>query len=195
VAPLLTLITYLVAAALAIGYVCETGLPSWRRATACVLSMVLAAGAGQLLTSANPVIAYAAGIPSLLALGAIMIAPERKPRPPASPNRRASDRARPATAATPWRFDRRAPRRRPSMPVRTDPRGARYTGSVAEITAEITYVARAAQIMRAPAVTRVPGGSAAGVQRAADSDLAARRQHGRRGAPRSLNRMSRCRYR
>jgi hypothetical protein len=195
VAPLLTLITYLVAAALAIGYVCETGLPSWRRAAACLLGMILAVGAGQLLTSSNPVVAYATGIPSLLVLGAIMIAPERTAGPPATPGRRVSDRARTEATAAQWQFDRRSSRRRASRPILTDSRGAHHTGSVAEITAEITYGVRAAQITRAPAVTRIPGGAGVGPHGAADGDLAPRRHHSRRGAPRSLSRISRCRYR
>jgi hypothetical protein len=190
VAPLLTLITYLVAAALAIGYVCETGLPSWRRATACVLGMTVAAAAGQLLTSPQPVIAYAAGIPSLLALGAIMIAPERRVTPHTSPNRRASDRARPAATLGSGQFDRRASRRRAPMPVLTDSRGAHHTGSAGEIT----YVAQTTQITRAPAATRISGSAAVSPRRSTDRDLAGRRRHSR-GEPRSLSQMSRCRYR
>jgi hypothetical protein len=190
VTSLLTLIAYLVAAGLAIGYVCETGLPSWRRATACVLSMIVVVAAGHLLTSSHPVLAYAAGIPSLLALGAIMMAPERKAKPRTSPNRRASDRAQPATTVVSWQFDRRAPRRRAPRPILTDRRGAHHN----EFAAEISNLAQAIQITRAPAATRIPGGAAGSPQWSTDGHLAARRRHGR-GHPRSLSRMSRCRYR
>jgi hypothetical protein len=187
------LITYLVAAALAIGYVCETGLPSWRRVTACGLCMVLAVGSGHLLTSANPVAAYIAGIPALLALGAVMIAPERTAGSPDTPRRRACDQTGPPTTTGRWQFDRRAAHRRTPTPILTDSRGTHYPGSVTEITAEIAYGAQAVQITRAPAVTRIPGSALANPHRAAEGDLAARRHQRRHGAPRSLSRISRCR--
>jgi hypothetical protein len=190
VAPLLTLITYLVAAALAVGYACETGLPSWRRAAACVLGLILTFGGGQLLTSDQPLVAYAVGMPSLLALGVLMMAPERKPAPPATPQRRASDRTRPTGPARPavwWQFDRRAPHRS-FLPGAAERGGAPYTRA-----AEITSVGRAAQITRAAAVAGGPGAPGVTPLRAAGSHLAARR-HSRRSAPRSLNRMLRCRH-
>jgi hypothetical protein len=190
VAPLLTLITYLVAAALAIGYVCETGLPFWRRAAACVLGLVLAVGAGQLLTSSDPVVGYAMGISALLILGVIMIAPERKGRPAAPPGRRVSDRPRSATTTVPWQFDRRAPRRRGSLAIGTDPRAALHTSPVVEIA----RVAPAPGITRAPAAARTSSGPATSARGVADRRAGQRRQS-RRGAPRSLSRMSRCRYR
>jgi hypothetical protein len=191
VAPLLTLITYLVAAALAIGYVCETGLPSWRRATASVLGMVLAVSAGQLLTSSDPLVAYVAGIPSLLALGAVMIAPDRTARPSATPKRRASDQAHPDATVTQPQFERRAPHRRGSRSALTDFRGTYQTESVSEIT----YAARATQVTHAPVITRGTGSATVSPDWATDGHLAARRHHSRRGAPRSLNRISQSRYR
>jgi hypothetical protein len=193
VAPLLTLITYLVAAALAAGYACETGLPSWRRATACFLGVILAFGSGWLLISDQPLVAYAVGMPALLALGTIMIAPERKPAPPVTtPHRRASDQARPTGPARPaarWQFDRRAPHRG-SVPILTERRGAPHTGAAAGVAS----AARATQITRAPAVTGVPGDGGVRPRRATDGHLAARR-HTRRSAPRSLSRLSRCTHR
>jgi hypothetical protein len=119
VTPLLTTITYLVASALAVGYVCETGLPFWRRAAASVLGLVLAVGTGQLLTSPDPLVGYVVGIPSLLVLGVIMIVPERKVRPgPAVDRRRAAARVQSAVTVGPWQFDRRASRRADAGPHR-----------------------------------------------------------------------------
>ncbi|GAA1802758.1 hypothetical protein HC028_07235 [Planosporangium flavigriseum] len=190
-APLLTLITYVVAAALAIGYVCEAGLPSWRRASACILGMILAVGAGQLLTSSNPLAAYATGIPSLLALGIIMIAPERTAKPSATPRRRAGDRPRPESPTAQPQLDRRAPHRRAPRPVLTDSRGTRLTGPASEVT----YAAQTTQVTHAPTATRRPGSAGLGPHPATDGHLAERRHQSRRGTPRSLSRISRCRYR
>jgi hypothetical protein len=190
VAPLLTLIIYLVAAALTIGYVCETGLPSWRRTTACVLGMIVAVAAGQLLTPSHPLVAYAVGIPCLLTLGAIMIAPERAAKRDAWPNRRASDRVRPAATVVSSPFDRRAPRRHAPMPMLTDRRATHYPAPAAEVT----WMGQAAQITRAPAATRIPGSAAVSPQWNTDSHPAARRRHSR-GEARSLRRITRCRCR
>jgi hypothetical protein len=185
------MITYPIASALAIGYVCETGLPFWRRAAASVLGLVLAVGTGQLLTSSDPLVGYVVGIPSLLVLGVIMIAPERKVRPGPTVDRRAAARVQSAVAAGPWEVDRRASRRRTPTPVPTDRIAAFYTRTAAEIT----RVTPAGQVSRTSAATRVPGGAVTSLRGAADGHLAARRRHSRRGAPRSLSRMSRCRYR
>jgi hypothetical protein len=152
--------------------------------------MILAVGAGELLTSSHTAFAYAIGIPSLLALGTIMVAPERAVGPHPTPNRRASDRARAATTTVRWQFDRRASRRAP-MPVLTNPGGADYPGSVAEVT----YVTQAARIASSPTATRAAGAGAVEPHAATEGHLAARRHHSRRGAPRSVNRISRCRYR
>jgi hypothetical protein len=186
------LITYLVAAALAIGYVCEAGLPFWRRATASVLGLVLAVGAGHLLTSSDPLLAYAMGFPSLLVLGTVMIAPERRRAPRVPVERRtAAARARSATTPVPWQqFDRRASRRRASMAVGTDPGSGLYSSPVAEIA----RMARTRQVSAGPAATRIPSGALTSPRGVADR-LAAQRRQSRRGAPRSLSRMSRCRCR
>jgi hypothetical protein len=181
------LITCLVAAALAIGYVCETGLPFWRRAAASVLGLFLAVGAGQLLTSADPAVGYAMGIPSLLVLGVIMIAPERKPRRAPSPGRRVTDQPRPAVAAVPSQFDRRASRRRSPLALGTDPRITPHTSPVVEIA----RMAPALGNSGLPMAARASNGAAAGAR----ADQRRQGRQGRRGAPRSLSRIPchRCR--
>ncbi|NJC73963.1 hypothetical protein HC031_30250 [Planosporangium thailandense] len=188
-APLLTLITYVVGAALAVGYACEAGLPFWRRATACALTLALAVGTGQLLMSANPAPAYAVGIPSLLLLGAIMIAPQRPARP-ATPRRRASDQVRSARTAKGWDLDRKASRHHATLPSLTDSDGPHYPDPVTQLTP----VSRSIQVGRARAVTQVSHRTASD-QRSEEAAPPMRRRHDRRGTPRSLTRISRCRYR
>jgi len=75
---LTTLITYLVAAALAIGYACVHTLPQWRRAVAGALAMILTIAAGELLFEpATPGI-HVVALPCVLAVAVVTLLPRRR---------------------------------------------------------------------------------------------------------------------
>jgi hypothetical protein len=205
VAALLTLITYLVVAVVAIGYACAAGVPVPRRALAAGLA--LAVGAGQLLASADTAGAYAMGPPCVLLLGLIMTVPRRRParrEPAAKPGGAASapaPAAAPLATATPLiprQFDRRATRPSPKLPVLTDPWAALYAsmatqGGLGDTTAAVNRAEHAEPGPRPITGERAATGEGASTgERVAAAD---RRRRARQGLPRSLRRSSRCRYR
>jgi hypothetical protein len=207
VAALLTLITYLVVAVVAIGYACAAGVPVPRRALAAALSLALAVGAGQLLASADTAVAYAMGPPCILLLGLIMTVPRRR-RPAAEPAAKpagAASAPAPAAAALaavtppiPRQFDRRATRPSPKLPVLTDPWAALYAsiasqGGLGDTTAAANRAEHAEPGPRPITGERAATGEGASTgERVAAAD---RRRRARQGLPRSLRRSSRCRYR
>jgi hypothetical protein len=207
VAALLTLITYLVVAVVAIGYACAAGVPVPRRALAAGLALALAVGAGQLLASADTAAAYAMGPPCVLLLGLIMTVPRRRParrEPAAEPGGAASapaPAAAPLATATPLiprQFDRRATRPSPKLPVLTDPWAALYAsmatqGGLGDTTAAVNRAEHAE-----PGPRPITGEQAASGEGASTGERVAaadRRRRARQGLPRSLRRSSRCRYR
>jgi hypothetical protein len=122
-----TLITYLFAGAVAIGYACVNSLPQWRRAVAAALALVLTFSSGELLVggASTPVGVHALAGPCVLLLAAIMIVPRR----PAD--------AKPQSAVIPRQARYAGPRHAPG-PLLYDPWGALYASMAAQVTTKQT---------------------------------------------------------
>jgi hypothetical protein len=117
------LVAFLIASAVAIGYACVRDLTLIRRVAVCLLALTLECNAGLLIMVPNADVAYAVGVPCLLALGVIVAAPRRRTQPVAArpvgrPERRA------ATAVARHHPRPRAPYR--GVPVLADPWAALY---------------------------------------------------------------------
>jgi hypothetical protein len=189
-------VAFLIASAVAIGYACLRELSLTRRVVACLLALTLEFNAALLIMVPHADVAYAVGIPCLLALGVIVAAPRRRTRPAAG--RPVPRPALPTSTAVPRHHPgHQVPARR--VPVLADPWAALY----ASMAGHIAH----------PTVPAGSGGAATGVRsrgrRAADRRAVDRRTtykhatgrrttgRARRGGPagRSFNRAWRCKCR
>jgi hypothetical protein len=176
------LVAYLIACALAIGYACVRGLTITRRITVCVLALVLEFNAGLLMVSRYADLAYAVGIPCMLALGLVMTAP-RQSRSGAVPATTST-----AAGSTAWQIGRRAPVHVAPAPSLADPRAV-LTASTAR------HVAYSAAPAKATATSTRNRGRRAGDRGLAGRRVAARERRRGRQASASFTRAWRCRSR
>jgi hypothetical protein len=135
------LAAFLIASAVAIGYACVRDLTLIRRVTVCLLALTLECNAALLIMVPHADVAYAVGIPCLLALGVIVAAPRRRTRAVAS-----GPIGRPARAASSTVARHHPGHQTPhrGVPVLADPWAALYAsmaGHVAHPTAGVGGVA------------------------------------------------------
>jgi hypothetical protein len=134
---LVTLITYLIAGVLALGYACVPTAPQWRRVTAAGLAVILTVTSGELLATGvdGPIGFHALAGLSVLAFAAVLALPRRPVKRPAP--------------AIPHQARHVAPGRA-AGPVIHDPWAALY----ASLAAQVVRPAKTAATAKAPYVPR-----------------------------------------
>jgi hypothetical protein len=176
------LFAYLVVSTLAIGYACLRGMTLTRRLTVCLLVLILEVNAGLLMVSRYVDLAYAVGIPCMLALGVVMTSP-RKPRP-------AAVAATSAPAAPRARQVGHRAARRGIVPARSpDNPWALLTAST------VSHVAYSAGPAKGTATSTPNRGRRASDRGLAGRRVAARDRHRGRQASASFTRSWRCKHR